>query len=65
MTGGRILRLKEYLKDETFMLTYGDGVSDLNIKDLINFHKMKSKIATVTAVRPVKDLNYKLRMIML
>jgi glucose-1-phosphate cytidylyltransferase len=53
MTGGRILRLKEYLKDETFMLTYGDGVSDLNIKDLISFHKMKSKIATVTAVRPV------------
>ena len=53
MTGGRILRMKEYLKNETFMLTYGDGVSDLNIKDLISFHKMKSKIATVTAVRPV------------
>ena len=53
MTGGRILRLKEYLKDETFMLTYGDGVSDINIKDLIKFHKDTGKVATVTAVRPV------------
>ena len=53
MTGGRILRLKEYLKDETFMLTYGDGLSDININDLIKFHKMESKVATVTAVRPV------------
>ena len=53
MTGGRILRLKEYLKSETFMLTYGDGVSDINIKDLVKFHKEMGKVATVTAVRPV------------
>ena len=53
MTGGRILRLKEYLKDETFMLTYGDGVSDINIVDLMKFHKKMGKVATVTAVRPV------------
>ena len=53
MTGGRILRLKRYIGNETFMLTYGDGVSDINIKNLIEFHKNKSKVATVTAVRPV------------
>tara|TARA_B100001287_G_C22599168_1_gene489547 strand:+ start:248 stop:1009 length:762 start_codon:yes stop_codon:yes gene_type:complete len=53
MTGGRILRLKEYLKNERFMLTYGDGVSDINIAELVSFHKENNKIATVTAVRPV------------
>ena len=53
MTGGRILRLKEYIGDQRFMLTYGDGVSDINIKKLVEFHKKKSKVATVTAVRPV------------
>ncbi|MAV63581.1 MAG: glucose-1-phosphate cytidylyltransferase [Candidatus Marinimicrobia bacterium] len=53
MTGGRILRLKRYIGNETFMLTYGDGVSDINIKKLIEFHKNNSKVATVTAVRPV------------
>ena len=53
MTGGRILRLKEYLKNESFMLTYGDGVSDINISKLIKFHKENKKVATVTAVRPV------------
>jgi len=53
MTGGRLLRLKSYLKDSgTFMLTYGDGVSDINIKELLNFHKLHGKIATVSAVRP-------------
>jgi glucose-1-phosphate cytidylyltransferase len=53
MTGGRLLRLKKYLKDEeTFMLTYGDGVSSVNIKNLLNFHKKHKKIATLTAVRP-------------
>ena len=52
-TGGRLLRLKNYLKDEkTFMLTYGDGVSDINIKKAIKFHNDHGKIATVTAVRP-------------
>ncbi len=51
-TGGRILRLKKYLKNETFLLTYGDGVSDININRLIKFHKKNKKIVTVTAVRP-------------
>ena len=52
MTGGRLKRLKRYLKNETFMLTYGDGLSNVNIKKLINFHKKNKKIATLTAVRP-------------
>ena len=39
MTGGRLKRLKKYLNDETFMMTYGDGISNVNIKKLINFHK--------------------------
>ena len=52
-TGGRLLRLKNYLKNEkTFMLTYGDGVSNVNIKKAIKFHKDHGKIATITAVRP-------------
>ena len=52
-TGGRLLRLKNYLKDEkTFMLTYGDGVSNINIKKAIQFHNNHGKIATITAVRP-------------
>ena len=53
MTGGRLLRLKENLKNEdTFMLTYGDGVSNVDLTKLIRFHKSHGKIATVTAVRP-------------
>jgi glucose-1-phosphate cytidylyltransferase len=53
MTGGRLLRLKNYLKnEETFMLTYGDGVSSVNIKKLVEFHNKHKKIATLTAVRP-------------
>lgn len=53
MTGGRLLRLKEYLKDSgTFMLTYGDGVSDIQISKLLSFHRSHGKLATVTAVRP-------------
>jgi glucose-1-phosphate cytidylyltransferase len=51
-TGGRILRLKELLKDETFMLTYGDGVSNVDVKALLQYHKSNGKLATVTAVRP-------------
>ena len=52
-TGGRLLRLKNYLKNEkTFMLTYGDGVSNIDIKKVIKFHKDHGKIATITAVRP-------------
>ena len=52
-TGGRLLRLKNYLKNEkTFMLTYGDGISNINIKQAIKFHEDHGKIATITAVRP-------------
>ena len=52
MTGGRIKRLEKYLNNETFLLTYGDGISDVNIKKLIKFHKKNKKLATLTAVRP-------------
>jgi len=52
MTGGRIKRLGPYLGNETFMLTWGDGVSDVNLRDLLNFHKSHGKLATLTAVRP-------------
>ena len=51
MTGGRLLRLRDKLK-ATFMLTYGDGVSDVNLQELLKFHKSHGKIATVTAVIP-------------
>jgi len=51
-TGGRIKRVKEYIGIETFMLTYGDGLSDINIKKLLALHKESKKLATVTAVRP-------------
>jgi len=53
MTGGRLKRLKKYInKDETFMMTYGDGLSNVNLKKLLSFHKKNKKIATLTAVRP-------------
>ena len=52
MTGGRIKRLAPYVNNETFMLTWGDGVSDINIQDLLNFHRSHGKLATLTAVRP-------------
>ena len=52
MTGGRLHRLKDRLAGETFMLTYGDGVSNVDIKKLVDFHKSHGKIATVTAVKP-------------
>jgi glucose-1-phosphate cytidylyltransferase len=51
-TGGRILRLKPYMGDETFMLTWGDGVADIDLKALLAFHKAHGKLATLTAVRP-------------
>jgi len=51
-TAGRIKRIKKYINNETFMLTYGDGVSDINIKELISFHKAHGKWATVTAIQP-------------
>ncbi|MGX5389993.1 glucose-1-phosphate cytidylyltransferase [Bacillus thuringiensis] len=52
MTGGRIRRIKEYVDNETFLLTYGDGVANVNIKELVKFHKQHGKIGTVTAVQP-------------
>lgn len=52
MTGGRLKKLKEWIGDETFLMTYGDGVSDVNITELIAFHKQHNKLATVTAVHP-------------
>lgn len=50
MTGGRIKRIKDYIGNEPFMLTYGDGVSDIDMNDLIRFHKSHGKIATITSV---------------
>lgn len=50
MTGGRIKRIQKYIGDETFMLTYGDGVCDVDISKLVEFHKKHGKIATLTAV---------------
>ena len=63
MTGGRIKRIKPYVNDSTFMLTYGDGVSNINIKKLLEFHKSNNKMVTVTAVQPesrfgVLDMNH-------
>ncbi len=52
MTGGRVKRIKDYVGDETFLLTYGDGLADINIASLIAFHKKNKKLATVTAVNP-------------
>jgi glucose-1-phosphate cytidylyltransferase len=51
-TGGRIKRLKQYVNNETFMLTWGDGVSDVDLNDLLSFHRSHGKLATMTAVRP-------------
>ena len=52
MTGGRIKRLKKYIENETFLLTYGDAVTDLDISKVIKFHKSHGKMVTVTGVRP-------------
>ena len=52
MTGGRIKRIKEYVGNETFLLTYGDGVSDIDIVKLIKYHKQHKKLVTLTAVHP-------------
>jgi glucose-1-phosphate cytidylyltransferase len=52
MTGGRVKRLKSYIGNETCMLTYGDGVSDINIDELLKFHRSHGKMITVSAVRP-------------
>lgn len=52
MTGGRVRRIKEYVGEETFLLTYGDGVSNVDIKGLVEFHQNHSKAATITTVQP-------------
>jgi glucose-1-phosphate cytidylyltransferase len=52
MTGGRLKRVREYVQDGTFCLTYGDGVSDVNIHDLVAFHRREKTLATLTAVQP-------------
>jgi glucose-1-phosphate cytidylyltransferase len=52
MTGGRLKRVIDYIGDETFCLTYGDGVSDVNITDLVAFHHQQKTLATLTAVQP-------------
>jgi len=53
LTGGRIARIRKYVEGDTFLLTYGDGVSDVDISRLVEFHKSHGKIATVTTVRPI------------
>ena len=52
MTGGRLFKARKYLTGGTFMCTYGDGVSNINIKKLLEFHKLHGKIATISTVRP-------------
>lgn len=52
MTGGRVKRVKKYLNDEPFMVTYGDGVSDVNVKNLVEFHQQSGRLMTLTGVKP-------------
>ena len=52
MTGGRLRRVRKYLGDEPFCFTYGDGLADVNVADLVDFHRRQNTIATVTAVQP-------------
>ena len=67
MTGGRLKRLSKYLDKDTFLMTYGDGLSNVNLKSLIKFHKKKNKLMTLTAVRPparfgaIKIINNKVK----
>ena len=57
MTGGRLKQVKKFLKkDETFMFTYGDALANIDLKKLLNFHKLNQSLVTVTAVRPPQDL---------
>ena len=53
MTGGRVKRIQPYIDDETFMLTYGDGVADVDIRQLLEFHRAHGRSATLTAVQPL------------
>jgi glucose-1-phosphate cytidylyltransferase len=52
MTGGRVKRIREYIGEETFLLTYGDGVSDIDIRKLVAFHRAHGKQATISAAQP-------------
>lgn len=52
MTGGRIKRIQSYIGNEPFLLTYGDGVSDVNLKELVEFHQKSGKLLTVTSIQP-------------
>ncbi len=52
MTGGRVKKIERYIGEELFLLTYGDGVGDVNIRDLLEFHKSHGKLATVTTITP-------------
>lgn len=52
LTGGRIKRVKNYIGNETFMMTYGDGVCDINLQTLLDFHRKQGKLATLTAIQP-------------
>lgn len=52
MTGGRVKRIKDFVGDNPFILTYGDGVCDINIKELVKFHKKNGKLVTMTAIQP-------------
>lgn len=52
MTGGRVKRIKPYIENDTFMLTYGDGVGDINIRELVETHKQHGKLVTVTSTQP-------------
>jgi len=58
MTGGRLKRIKNYIDDETFLMTYGDGVSNVNITKLIEFHRQHGKLATISAVQPEGRFGY-------
>ena len=53
LTGGRVKKIEKYIDQDTFIMTYGDGLSNVNLKELIRFHRDKGKIATVTGVRPI------------
>lgn len=52
MTGGRIKRIQSYIQEDSFMLTYGDGVSDINLNKLVDFHQSHGKVATVSSIQP-------------
>ncbi len=53
LTGGRVKKIEKYIDEDKFIMTYGDGLSNINLRELIKFHRDKGKIATVTGVRPV------------